>query len=46
MHFRRVQREDGPSAFKNPEKVIEYIMVNLQHNREAGITEAFRFTSP
>ena len=37
---------DGPSAFKNPEKVIEYVMINLQHQGEEGIAEAFRFTSP
>lgn len=37
--------DDGPSAFKDPEKVIEYVMLNLQHNKAGGITEAFRFTS-
>jgi len=37
---------DGPSAFKKPEKVIEYVMVNLQHSGEEGIVEAFRFTAP
>jgi hypothetical protein len=37
---------DGPPAFKDPEKVIEYVMLNLQHNGARGIAEAFRFTSP
>ncbi|KAL3912223.1 MAG: hypothetical protein SGPRY_008406, partial [Prymnesium sp.] len=37
---------DGPSAFKNPEKVIEYVMMSLQHNGAQGVAEAFRFTSP
>jgi hypothetical protein len=37
---------DGPSAFKDPEKVIEYVMLNLQHNEARGTSEAFRFTSP
>jgi len=36
--------EDGPSAFKSPTKVIEYVMVNLQHNA-GGIAEAFRFAA-
>lgn len=36
--------DEGPSAFKSPTKVIEYIMLNLQHNGAAGINEAFRFT--
>ena len=40
------QEADGPSAFKNPEKVLEYVMLNLQHRGDDGIVEAFRFTSP
>ena len=39
-------KADGPSAFKNPDKVIEYVLVNLQHNTVDGIIEAFRFTAP
>ena len=37
--------EDGPSAFKNPDKVIEYVMLLLQHDPTKGIEEAFRFTA-
>ena len=38
--------EDGPSAFKNPAKVIEYVMLSLQHAADDdGIKEAFRFTA-
>lgn len=37
---------DGPSAFKSPHKVVEYVMLSLQHRGEEGIAEAFRFTSP
>ncbi len=37
--------EDGPSAFKSPTKVIEYVMVCLQHRGTDGIDEAFRFTA-
>jgi len=37
--------EDGPSAFKSPTKVIEYVMLCLQHRGDTdGIAEAFRFT--
>ena len=36
---------DGPSAFKNPTKVIEYVMLQLQHRSdESGTAEAFRFS--
>ena len=38
--------ENGPSAFKDPLKVIEYVMLNLQHKPgQAGIAEAFRFAA-
>ena len=37
--------EDGPSAFKDPAKVIEYVMLNLQHKGIAGCKEAFRFAA-
>lgn len=37
--------EDGPSAFKAPEKVIEYVMLQLQHKGIDGATEAFRFAA-
>ena len=37
--------EDGPSAFKDPSKVVEYVMLSLQHRGEDGIAEAFRFTA-
>ena len=40
--------DDGPSAFKNPAKVVEYVMLNLQHHSEyedVGLDEAFRFTA-
>ena len=37
--------EDGPSAFKDASKVIEYVMLSLQHKGSAGIEEAFRFTA-
>ena len=37
--------DDGPSAFKDPSKVIEYVMLQLQHrSSEGGLSEAFRFT--
>ena len=37
--------DDGPSAFKDPCKVIEYVMLNLQHRPKAeAIREAMRFT--
>ena len=36
---------DGPSAFKDPVKVIEYVMLCLQHQADKdGVNEAFRFT--
>ncbi|KAL1515271.1 hypothetical protein AB1Y20_001903 [Prymnesium parvum] len=37
---------DGPSAFKQPEKVVEYVMLHLQRRGVEGVGEAFRFTSP
>jgi hypothetical protein len=37
--------EDGPSAFRNPSKVVEYVMLSLQHDADNGIAEAFRFTT-
>lgn len=43
---------DGPSAFKDPVKVVEYVMLNLQHGAGSadgiadGVAEAFRFTAP
>jgi hypothetical protein len=37
--------EDGPSAFKDPTKVVEYVMLNLQHKAQgSGLAEAFRFS--
>ena len=36
---------DGPSAFKSPTKVVEYVMLCLQH-RDDGIAQAARFTMP
>ena len=37
--------EDGPSAFKDPTKVVEYVMLNLQHKAQGpGLAEAFRFS--
>ena len=38
--------QDGPSAFKDPRTVVEYVMLCLQHRGEEGIAEAFRFTMP
>ena len=38
--------QDGPSAFKDPRTVVEYVMLCLQHRDEEGIAEAFRFTMP
>ena len=38
--------QDGPSAFKDPRTIVEYIMLCLQHRGEEGIAEAFRFTIP
>jgi len=38
--------ENGPSAFRNPSKVVEYVMLSLQHAHDTnGIEEAFRFTA-
>lgn len=37
--------EDGPSAFKDAHKIIEYVMLSLQHKGSDGIEEAFRFTA-
>ena len=36
---------DGPSAFRDPAKIIEYLMVSLQHGGEGGVAEAFRFAA-
>lgn len=38
--------QDGPSAFKDPRTIVEYVMLCLQHRGEEGIAEAFRFTMP
>ena len=38
--------KDGPSAFKDPRTVVEYVMLCLQHRGDEGIAEAFRFTMP
>ena len=37
---------DGPSAFKDPRHVVEYVMLALQHRGDDGVAEAFRFTMP
>lgn len=37
--------DEGPSAFKSPTKVIEYVMLSLQHQNDAGIESAFRFSA-
>ncbi|KAG8461672.1 hypothetical protein KFE25_001290 [Diacronema lutheri] len=37
--------EEGPSAFKDPAKVVEFVMLCLQHREDAGLAQAFRFTS-
>ena len=37
--------EDGPSAFKDAHKIIEYIMLLLQADPDKGVEEAFRFTA-
>jgi hypothetical protein len=38
---------DGPSAFKDPRMVVEYVMLSLQHRaNEDGIKEAFAWTMP
>ena len=38
--------KDGPSAFKDPRTVVEYVMLCLQHRGDEGIAEALRFTMP
>lgn len=37
---------DGPSAFKDPRHIVEYVMLGLQHRGPEGIAEAYRFTMP
>lgn len=37
---------DGPSAFKDPRHIVEYVMLGLQHRGPDGIAEAYRFTMP
>eukprot|EP00320_Phaeocystis_rex_P009502 CAMPEP_0119084424 /NCGR_PEP_ID=MMETSP1178-20130426/129639_1 /TAXON_ID=33656 /ORGANISM="unid sp, Strain CCMP2000" /LENGTH=229 /DNA_ID=CAMNT_0007067387 /DNA_START=124 /DNA_END=809 /DNA_ORIENTATION=+ len=38
--------QDGPSAFKDPRTIVEYVMLCLQHRGSTGVAEAFRFTMP